>query len=200
MKPLLRIGLLLLAGLCLAKGQPCSNFIAQGQTFLATSNLVSANGQFAAAVTACPDDPTANALYALSRLAIWPGTPVISNFLNRVGVPVQGRSVYHWTAEPPRDTNGALLAPNGVNAKEFAGIIRTNLLPELFAAEASLAKVTQTNFLLSLSQTETKVSDVTLDYGDVQLLRAMVWGLEYWSYTILLLERGHSANLSSLAV
>jgi hypothetical protein len=184
MKLFLRIGLLLLLAITVVHAQTCSNFIVQGRTSLTASNLVLANAQFAAAVSTCPDDATANALYAISRIAVLPGTPAISNFLTRAGVPLQGRTIYHWTAEPPRDTNGALLAPAGVNAKEFAAVLRTNLLPVLLAAEANLAKVTQTNFLLSLSQNETKTSDITLDYGDVQVLRAMLRGLEYWSYTV----------------
>lgn len=184
MKLFFRTALFLFLALGISKAQTCSTLISDGRTFLTTSNLVAANARFAAAVALCPDDPTANALYAATRLAVLPNTPAISNFLTRVGVPLAGRSIYNWTAEPPRDTNGVLLAPAGVNANEFAAVLRTNLLPTIQAAEANLAKITQTNFLLSLTKNETKIADVTLDYGDVQLLRAMLRAWEYWSYTV----------------
>ena len=105
-----------------------------------------------------------------------------SNFLSRLGVPAAGRDLYNWTAEPPRDTNGVPLAPAGVNANEFSAMLRTNLLTELIGAEANLAKVTDPAFTLSLTSNETRTVAVTLDYGDIKMLRAMLQAAELCSY------------------
>ena len=79
-----------------------------------------------------------------------------------------GRNIYNWTALPPTDTNGVPPPPAGVNASDFTAMLRTNVLTELIGAEANLAKVTDTNFVLSLTSNETRSVAVTLDYGDIR--------------------------------
>jgi len=160
------------------------DYVAQGRAYLVASNLAAANTSFSRAVALSPDHQAANVLYAATRLLVWPNQPAGSNFLNRLGVLAAGRSLYHWTARLPEDANGVPLAPAGVNANEATAILRTNLLSVIFAADASLAWVTSTNFTINLSAAETQSTDVTLDYGDVLMLRALLEASAYFSYTV----------------
>ena len=162
--------------------QTADDYVSQGRAFLAVTNLAAANNSFSNALVLAPTHEAGNVLYAATRLLVWPNQPVGSNFLSRLGVPAAGRSIYHWTARLPRDTNGVLVAPAGVNANETTAMARTNLLAVVIAAEANLAAVTDTNFTLSLTAAETQSSAVTLDYGDLQMLRAMLQAVEYAIY------------------
>ena len=163
--------------------QTADDYIACGRGYLSVTNLVAANNCFSNAVAVSPGNPTANVFFAATRLLTWPIRPTGSNFLTRLGVPSAGRDIYNWTALPPTDTNGVPLAPAGVNANEFTAMLRTNLLTELIGAEANLAKVSDTTFALGLTSNETRTVAVTLDHGDIQLLRAMLQAAEYFSYT-----------------
>jgi hypothetical protein len=165
------------------RAQTADLYIASGRGYLAVSNLVAANNSFSNAVTVSPGNPTGNVFYAATRLLTWPIRPMGSNFLTRLGVPNVGRDLYNWTALPPQDTNGLPPPPAGVNAADFPAMLRTNLLTELIGAEANLAKVTDPNFILGLTSSETRTVAVTLDYGDIQLLRAMLQAAECYSYT-----------------
>ena len=180
--------LLILCGFCLitvpALGQSASNLIATGRVFLAQKNITNANANFRAAVTLSPTDETANALYAVTRVLVLPIQSPVKEFLDRLGVSQTNRSIYHWNTKVPRDTNGVPLAPSGVNASEARAILRTNILTEISAAAANLSKVTHTNFILNLTRDETTITDLTVDYGDVLMLRAMLHAAEYFCYTI----------------
>jgi hypothetical protein len=171
-----------------ASPQLCETLIAEGRAALATNNFDVANARFRDAVTLCPTHQTGNVMYAATRLLTLAHQPAGSNFLSRLGVPVMGRDIIHWSADLARDNNGIPVAPIGVSAAEGALLIRTNLLPELVAAGANLAQVQNTNLLLNLSADETKMDAVTLDYGDVLVLRSMLRFMEYFSYTV------HSLN------
>jgi hypothetical protein len=162
--------------------QTASNYIAQGRAYLAVSNLVAANLSFSNALALSPTDPTGNVFYAATRLLVLPSQPVGSNFLTRWGVPASGRNIYNWTARPAEDVYGVPLAPAGVDANEATSLLRTNILAVVIAAEANLATVTDTNFTLALTAQETASTAVTLDYGDIQLLRSMLQVSEYLIY------------------
>ncbi|MBI4326982.1 MAG: hypothetical protein HY674_17210 [Chloroflexi bacterium] len=164
--------------------QNADTFVAAGRFHLAARDMTNANVSFAAAVAAAPNHETANALYAATRLLALPAQPAVNAFLDRLGVSRERRDLYHWSTSLPRDTNGVPLAPAGVNANEFAALLRTTVLPEISGAAANLAKVINTSFLLNLSSNETTFASVTVDYGDVQLLRAMLHAAEYYGYTI----------------
>jgi Bacterial pre-peptidase C-terminal domain/Bacterial Ig domain len=172
--------------------QTADDLVSQGRAFLSVSNLVAANNSFAAAVALSPSHQTANVLYAATRLLVWPSQPAGSNFLDHLEVPIAGRDLYHWTAFPPRDRAGVPVAMPGINANEATSMARTNLLALVVAAEANLAKVVDPNFTLSLTSSETLGSPVTLDYGDIQLLRAWLRGAEYACYS------GYAYNLDAL--
>jgi hypothetical protein len=165
------------------RSQTADDYVSQGRGFLAVTNLAAANTCFSNAVAISPGHPVGNVFYTATRLLSWPIRPAGSNFLTRLGMPTAGRDIYNWTAKPPKDANGAPLIPAGLNANEFTGMLRTNLLAEVIGAEANLAKVTDPAFTLSLTSSETRAAAVTLDYGDLQLLRAMLQAGEYYAYT-----------------
>jgi hypothetical protein len=176
---------LLLGAVSVQAQNPVEDLIRQGRAYLAATNFPAANVSFSNAVYLAPAHQTGNVLYAYTRVTTLPMQAVGSNFLNRLGFPAVGRDLFQWTALPAADTNGVLLAPTaGVNANELAFMLRTNVVPELIAAEANLARVTSTNFLLSLNSSETRLSDVALDYGDMLMLRSMLNGIVCWSYTV----------------
>jgi hypothetical protein len=183
MKMKLAITSLLLALTQSLSAQTADDYVTQGRAFLSATNLAAANNSFSNAVALSPNHQTANVFYAATRLLVLPSQPAGSNFLNRIGVPVAGRNIYGWTANLPTDANGVPLAPAGVNANESTAMLRTNVLPALVAAEANLAKVTDTNFTLALTADETRITTVTLDYGDIRLLRAILQAAEYFAYT-----------------
>ena len=117
-------------------------------------------------------------------MLVLPGQPAGSNFLTRIGFPVAGRNIYGWTSTLSTDTNGLVLAPVGVNANEFTAQLRTNVLPVVSGAISNLAAITDTNFTLNLTSDETSVVGVTVDYGDLKLIQAALYGAEYLIYTL----------------
>ncbi|MCL5098638.1 MAG: hypothetical protein M1608_14130 [Candidatus Omnitrophica bacterium] len=164
--------------------QSAETLITQGRAYLAAHDLANANASFAGAVQASPNNETANALLAATRLLVLPGQPAAQGFMDRLGITPSGRDIYHWTARLPMDSEGRPLSIPNMNFEEGIALLRTNLLPEVTAAEANLAKVVSTNFLLNLSSNETAIADVSVDYGDILLLRAMLHAVEYLGYTL----------------
>lgn len=174
---------LLLVSIQGVRAQTADDYIDQGRFSLKAANIIAAHNSFSNALVLSPNHQSANAFYAATRLLVLPYRPAGSNFLNRLGFPAEGRDIYSWTALIPSDTNGVPLAPDGVSTSESTLLLRTSILPELLAAEANLAKVSDTNFTITLASNETQIAVVTLDYGDVQMLRAMLQFAVYGSYT-----------------
>ena len=166
------------------EAQTATELVAQGRSDLAAQDITDANASFAQAVALSSTNEDANALYAFTRLLILPYQPAGSNFLTRIGLPLAGRNLYAWAARPPEDDNGLLLAPAGVNADEFTAQFRTNVLLAVSAAIGNLAAVTNTNYTIDLTSSETDLSAVTMDYGDLELIRAGLYASEYFIYTL----------------
>lgn len=181
-----RILVSLIAGLLCRSlfAQTADDFVTQGRSYLAARNITAANTNFAQALALVPSHETANALYAITRMLVLPSQPAGSNFLSRIGFPVTGRNIYAWDSAAPKDSNGLLLAPNGLNANEFTAQLRTNVLPAMAGAIGNLSAITDTNFTISLTSGETAITDVTVDYGDLKLIQASLYGMEYLIYTL----------------
>ena len=131
-----------------------------------------------------PNNADANVLLAATRLLTLANQPAGEAFLDRLGFAATNRSVYGWTARAPTDTNGVPFAPAGVSAAEIPAFLLTNCLPQIIAADANLAVVSGTDYTLALSSNETSTVSVTLDYGDLLLLRAGLNAAEYACYTV----------------
>jgi hypothetical protein len=162
--------------------QTADQAVASGLTFLAQQNLVSANQQFINALALSPTNGAANALAAVTRLLLLPNTRAGSNFLNTLKYPAAGRNIYNWTSSLPVDANGKQLLPS-VNTAAMIAFYRTNVMAALAASRTNLARITDTNFTLSLTAAETSMQAVTLDYGDILLLQALERVAEFAGYT-----------------
>jgi sugar lactone lactonase YvrE len=179
--------LITLAGLFWAViiwAQTADDHIAQGRTYLEAHDVWAANSQFTAALTLSPTNETANALLAVTRILVIPQTPAGSNFLNQLGFAKTNRDIYNWMARMPEDTNGQTLFPAGYNSLTAVSFFRTNVMAVLAASATNLANIKSAGFSLSLSASETSIQAVTLDYGDIQLLRALLAGVQFAGYTI----------------
>ncbi len=91
---------------------------------------------------------------------------------------------------------------------EATSLLRTNILAVVIVAEANLGMVTNTNFTLALTAQETASVAVTIDYGDIQLLRAMLDGFGYFIYNtydwnldvqLTVIRSFYSANVFSIS-
>ena len=181
-----RILIFLIAGLFYwnASAQTADDWVNQGRSYLAAHDITDANASFAQALVLNPNHQTANALYAATRLLVLSYQPAGSNFLTRIGFPVAGRNIYGWNSKLPEDAKEIPLAPNGVNANEFSAQLRTNVLLSISGAIANLSAITDTNFTVSLTSSETTITGVTVDYGDLKLIQAGLYASEYFIYTV----------------
>ncbi len=184
MKTILAVLTTILLAVSAAEAQTADTYVSQGRAFLAAQDLTNADARFALAVATAPGHTEGNVFRAATRLLTLHTRPAGAALLDRLGFAPTSRDLYHWTAEVPRDVQGLPLAPTNMAAAELTAFLRTNVLPELQAAGSNLAVVTDTAFLLNLSSNETSALAVTLDYGDVTLLRAGVKFAEYFGYTV----------------
>jgi uncharacterized repeat protein (TIGR03803 family) len=155
-----------------------------GTNDLAHTNISAALAAFTTAVATSPNDPAANLFFAYTRLLNLPSQAPGSNFLTAWGVSTEGRDVFDWTAERQRQAHGRIAYPANENADDVTAQFRTNVLPVLAAAETNLAQITDTSFTLYLPQAVTHLGDVTVDYGDALMLRAILYAQEFAIYTV----------------
>lgn len=193
--PILAAAVLLLSA-TVANAQTADSLVAEGRAALAAEDLATARAKFEAAIALEASHDNANVLLGVVRLVDVVNRPAVQTFLTRLGVGSMGRSVYDWTAKPTENPDGSLVVPSGVSAGEFAQNWRTNAVPEISAAIANLAQVTDTGFLISLSAAETTAQAVDVDYGDLLVLRAGLHGFIYFSHTML--AHDFDAQLSAL--
>jgi hypothetical protein len=179
------VTLLVLSWTWLVTATPADDYISQGRNDLAAQNVWGANTNFSSALALAPTNATANLLMAATRLLVLPQTPAGSNFLNQLGFAKTNRDLYNWLAEMPVDAHGNRVWPTSYNASTPIAFFRTNIMAALAASATNLANIKDPSFSLTLLASETThTEDVTLDYGDVQLLRAMVAAGQFMGYAI----------------
>jgi len=162
--------------------QTAEDYLTQGRADLEAHDLTGADSNFNAAVTLSPTNETANALAAATRLLVLPRQPAGSNFLNSLRFSTSGRDLYNWTSTLPTNAGGDTVFPTN-NTSMMIAFYRTNIMAALAASRTNLARITNPAFTLSLNASETSIESVTLDYGDILLLRAMLYGAEFVGYT-----------------
>jgi hypothetical protein len=178
MLPTLKRGLLLpLAFWIVAAGgravaADVTQLIADGRAALVARNIVAANASFRQAVAAAPSNEEANVLYAITEVVVLETTPQAQTLLNEMGVTSAGRDVFDFTARIPR---GAF-PPAGttLTSDTFKTVATGTVLPVLIAANKNLEQVTDSTFTTTLSAQETNMRTVIIDYGDIQVLRALL--------------------------
>src|SRR3954471_22471826 len=124
----LSVTILLLTTQVLLRAQTADILVSQGRSFLAARDLTNANARFASALAAAPNHSTANVFRAATRLLTLADQPAGKAFLDRLLIGPTNRSVYGWTADFARTTNGTILAPTNVSAAFLTAFLRTNML------------------------------------------------------------------------
>jgi uncharacterized repeat protein (TIGR03803 family) len=159
---------------------------AAGTNFVASGNFTLANLSFSNALIFSQNDATNLFFYAASELLSLPEQPAGSNFLNRLGFGSAGRGLFNWQAAEPTNATGQLVIPNTtppLNADEFTAQLRTNVLPAIILSQAEFAQITDHTFTVDLTTNETHAGAVTVDWGDVQMLRSFCDAAELFIYT-----------------
>jgi hypothetical protein len=172
-------------------GQSADALVAAGRALLANTNksvayanLPAAYSDFNQAVLRSPTNAAANVLAAATRLLLLPQQAGASNALNRLGVSAQGRDVFNWTAHFQTNRNGQVVLPANLNSTEAIALLNTNVMPALQASLTNLDRITNRAFTLSLTAEETHVRAVTLDWGDIELMRAVLHAAQFVSHTL----------------
>jgi len=164
------------------RAQTAGQDVTNGLAYLGAKNLAAANQQFVKALALSPTNESANALAAVTRLLFLPSTPAGSNLLNSLGFSGPGRDIYNWTSTLPVNAEGRGVLPSSPTTAAMAFCL-TNIMPALAASRTNLEMITDPKFTLSLTAAETSSQAVTIDYGDILLLRALERVAEFIGYT-----------------
>ena len=194
-KNILIVGAVLLCETLAVTGlhaQTASGYVQQGRSYLVASNLVAASNSFALALALDANHAEANVFMAATRLLLLPQRPAISNYLNKLGVSSNGRNLYDWTATFLTNADGSIPFASGVTSGEGTTLFKTEVIPQVQLSLSNLAKITNPNFTMVLSNAETHLGqDVIVDYGDVEMLRALAYAVICFGYTI----NAHNMNV-----
>ena len=171
--------------------QTADQSVALGRGFLEQQDAAQAQARFEAAVAIAPDHPDANVLLAVTRLVSLANAPAGSALLDRLGFSSAGRNIFNWQSAFERDTEGLPIASEDLSGGEITAFVHEHVVPALRASEANLERITDTDYTLRLTTAETGLEAVTVDFGDVQMLRALLRFAEYFGYSV------HSWNVDA---
>jgi hypothetical protein len=158
-------------------------WVESGRLLLQQKNLPEANTHFARALALNPDNPDANVLQAATSLLLLPQQGPGSSFLDRLGISKQGRDLYNWTAEARQDSKGDPVLPANLKLEEAINLYRNEVVPLLQSAQRNLARIADVHYVLQLKDTEVPSRSVTVDWGDLQIIRAMLYAGEFLGHT-----------------
>ena len=164
-------------------GQSADTLVSQGRGFLVQQDAPNAKARFESALALSPNHPDANVLLALARLLSLGNTPEGTALLDRLGLSASGRNAFDWQSDVPRDTNGVPVPPANFSASELSAFLRTNIIPAWRASATNLSRITNPSYALMLSSAETGTENVLVDYGDLQMLRALLQAAECFGLT-----------------
>lgn len=171
-----------------------------GQLALANRNLPEAVREFNNAVTAQANNATNRVYRALSTLALlqqnaagnaildkfhvlpgptpWDAFGDVDNRKYRLSPQAYRTNTFVFTNwDNSRTTNRYVYYEpknRGVSTTEIINLLRNVHLPVEQTAEADLATITNTNFVVTIPRGLVGSTAVTLDYGDIQMLRALL--------------------------
>ena len=166
------------------QAQTADQWVTQGRSLLVSSNFAGAYTDFTTQLGLSPTNGPANVLAAATRLLILPQQTAGSNFLNRLGFPAAGRNLLNWTATFPKDGSGNTILPSNFNSTEVIALYSNAIMPVITASLANLAQITDQTFTLDLTADETHVTAVTLDYGDIMMLQALLHAGDFLGHTM----------------
>ena len=142
-----------------------------GRYNLAQKNLTYANSMFAQG-----SDAEAKTLKALSSLALLQRDSGTVTFLNNLYVDSPANI---WDARdvgysPNPSQPNPFRAQNNVNASQVSSILKNSHLPVYLQAETDLSAYTSDTLLIPLGRSETGYPDISLDRGDILMIRAIL--------------------------
>lgn len=150
--------------------------VAYGRSYLegrTMSDLDAADTHFAQALALSPTHMAANALRAVTRIARLQADPAFVNLLAQWGLTTTRAGLHKPRYDAARDGLGAYTAPPTANTSQSQMFGSIQVMSALTASDSNLAQVTSTGFRLLMSDSETCRRWINLDYGDVQVLRAL---------------------------
>jgi hypothetical protein len=142
-----------------------------GRYYLAQKNLTYANSMFAQG-----SDAEAKTLKALTSLALLQRDSGTVTFLNNLYVDSPANI---WDARdvgysPNPSQPNPFRAQNNANINQISGILKNSHLPVYLQAETDLAAFTSDSLLVPLGRSETGYPDISLDRGDILIIRALL--------------------------
>lgn len=142
-----------------------------GRYYLAQKNLPYANSMFAQG-----SDAEAKTLKALTSLALLQRDSSTVTFLNNLYVDSPANI---WDARdvgysPNPSGPNPFRAQNNANANQISSILKNSHLPVYLQAETDLTAFTSDTLLVPLGRSETGYPDISLDRGDVLMIRALL--------------------------
>ena len=142
-----------------------------GRYYLAQKNLTYANSMFAQG-----SDAEAKTLKALTSLALLQRDSGTVTFLNNLYVDSPANI---WDARdvgysPNPSQPNPFRAQNNANANQISSILKNSHLPVYLQAETDLSTFTSDTLLVPLGRSETGYPDISLDRGDILMIRALL--------------------------
>jgi hypothetical protein len=142
-----------------------------GRYYLTQKNLPYANSMFAQG-----SDAEAKTLKALTSLALLQRDSGTVTFLNNIYVDSPANI---WDARdvgysPNPSQPNPYRAQNNVNATQISSILKNSHLPVYLQAETDLSAFTSDSVLVPLGRSETGYPDISLDRGDILMIRALL--------------------------
>ena len=142
-----------------------------GRYYLTQKNLTYANSMFAQG-----SDAEAKTLKALTSLALLQRDSGTVTFLNNLYVDSPANI---WDARdvgylPNPSQPTPFRAQNNVNANQISSILKNSHLPVYLQAETDLSTFTSDALLVPLGRSETGYPDISLDRGDILMIRALL--------------------------
>ena len=151
--------------------QASSNETLVGRSYLVQRNLTNANAWFAQG-----SDAESKTLKAITSLALLQRDSGTVTFFNNLYVDspanIWDARDLGYSANPSTPT--PYLALNNPNASQLATILRNVHLPVYLQAETDLSAFTSDSLLVPLGRSETGYPDISLDRGDILMIRALL--------------------------
>ena len=143
-----------------------------------SDSLGLADAEFSQVLAMTSGDATARVLKSFVQVARLQQLPAYTQLLTNIGATKSGTNLYKPRLSIPKDANGVpLLVPGSSTALIFQ-YLQQQVVPALNTAESHLSTVTDSAFLMSMSDAETGKGYSKIDYGAVQVLRSIIQAIK----------------------
>jgi|GEM_PF-3154658 len=156
-----------------------ADHIARGRAYLqqqTDAGLTAAGQEFQAALAMAPGHPEASILSAMTRFALLEKASAFAQALTGLGILNYNVSTHHY--DFPRDAQDKPVATPGTHTQAALDYLQQTMLPALQDIATLLNAASSSLFTTSLSDSETGVQYISLDAGDISMLKATVYALQ----------------------